>query len=81
MTLAEAKKRRYGVWAGRPKGTPYDSGRCAYEIYNDATMIARQCSRTAGQGLNGLFCYQHAIIVQKEIEGERQLAEVKSRSL
>ena len=79
-TSTEAKKYRYGCWAGNPNGKKYVPDRCAYELFNEASFIPRQCSRKNGQGLNGLFCYQHAEIVLKEIKAKSYLADFKARN-
>jgi len=62
-TLEEAKKYRYNTWAGNPNGTPYDPTRCAYEIFKNFT--AWQCTRKNGYGPGGLYCKQHAKIVER----------------
>lgn len=57
-TLEEAKKHRYGEWAGNPRGYPYKTGFCAYGVYDP--YIEHQCNRKNGHGLSGLYCKQHA---------------------
>jgi hypothetical protein len=54
----DAEGIRYGIWAGNPSGVPYKPGNCAYEIFEH--FGGRQCSRTSGYGLEGLYCWQHA---------------------
>ena len=59
-TLAEAKKYRYGEWAGNDKGRPYDPSRCAAEVCpNDRAPIPYQCHKKPGKGPDGLFCATH----------------------
>jgi len=60
-------KRRYGAWAGNPKGQPEDPEKCIVEVY-DQGLIPRQCSRKRGYGENGLYCKQHA----KRLETDKQ---------
>jgi len=59
-TLKEAKKRKYGDWAGDPGGQPYDESRCAYAVWPDYIMHSIQCSRYNGHGPDGLYCKQHS---------------------
>jgi len=60
-TLEDAQKYRYGAWSGMPKGTKYQDGRCAYEVWNGPRgMTASQCSFKNGHGPHGLFCKTHA---------------------
>ena len=55
------RTRRYGVWAGRPAGTPRDPARCAQEIRSrHVGDVGRQCTRRRGLGPGGEFCAQHA---------------------
>lgn len=53
-------KRRYGNWAGNPKGHPEDLERCIESVYRTSHYISGQCSRRRGWGLNGYFCLQHS---------------------
>ncbi len=62
-TRKEAEKYRYGTWAGNPKGNKYRAGKCAYEVWAD--FIAHQCSRNWGHGPDGLYCKQHARILER----------------
>lgn len=64
-TLEEARKYQYGTWAGNPNGNKYQENNCAYEI-EDRFVIFCQCSRPNGHGINGLYCKQHAKIIEKE---------------
>jgi hypothetical protein len=57
-TLDEARKYRYGQWAGNEKGHAFDPGCCAYELYRG--WLPSQCSRKPGTGPGGIFCAQHA---------------------
>jgi len=62
-TLKEARKHKYGAWAGNPRGImDYMEGYCASEIYlpSDCKDISYQCSRKNGYGPRGLYCKQHA---------------------
>ena len=63
-TVEDARKYRYGAWAGRPNGMPYKEGSCAYKVQSRWIFI--QCSRKNGYGPGGLYCKQHAKKVEKE---------------
>jgi len=52
--------RRYGRWAGNPKGYPEDPERCIERVLPKGEWISRQCQRKRGYGLDGLYCKQHA---------------------
>ena len=58
LTKREAKKIRYGAWAGNPSGSPYNEKYCAYSV-SDNFFRLRQCSRKNGYGPDGLYCRQH----------------------
>jgi len=53
-------EKRYGVWAGNPKGVPEDITRCYEEVYVELSHLFRQCLRKRGYGKDGLYCQQHA---------------------
>ena len=63
-TPEEAKKYRYNVWGGNPKGNPFHEGDCAYEYELLENWLTRQCSRKACAGPNNLYCKQHAKAVK-----------------
>lgn len=55
------KERRYGQWAGNPKGTPEDPECCIEEVWpTQGGWSPYQCSRKRGHGPDGLYCKQHA---------------------
>ena len=54
----DIEPRRYGSWAGNPKGTKEDVQLCVKEVWHN--MMAAQCARKRGHGPNGLYCKQHA---------------------
>ena len=60
-TFEEARKYKYGSWAGNPRGRKYDEQHCAYEVWGE--FRAYQCSRKNGHGINELYCRQHARMV------------------
>ena len=64
-TIEEARKFKYGAWAGNPSGNRYNSKRCAYEVWGEFNEY--QCSRKKGHGINDLYCKQHAKKV-REVE-------------
>ena len=54
--------RRYGAWAGFPKGHARNVDNCAEQVYsNDREMRSYQCNRKKGHGYRGEFCKQHAL--------------------
>lgn len=55
------KERRYGQWAGNPKGMKERPEDCIWEVWpSGRMMIPYQCSRKRGHGPDGLYCKQHA---------------------
>lgn len=50
--------RRYGEWAGNPRGFPENLALCVHEVFSG--WYGRQCTRRRGHGLDGLYCKQHA---------------------
>lgn len=52
--------RKYGIWAGNPKGIPEDKTRCIKEVYDSTGWHAYQCKKKRGHGPDGLYCKQHA---------------------
>ena len=53
--------RRYGNWAGNPKGNPENKTRCIKEVWPSSRgWVPYQCSRKRGYGKDGLYCKQHA---------------------
>jgi len=62
-TRKEARQYLYGRWAGNPKGTKWREGHCAYEISISFGYFC-QCSRKMGYGVEGLYCKQHAKIIE-----------------
>ena len=59
-TKEEARKYRYGEWAGNPKGTRYYEDKCAYEVWGSRGFLSAQCSKKNGHGPDGLYCKVHA---------------------
>lgn len=53
--------RRFGKWAGNPKGHREDVTCCVCSVaVGERSQLFRQCSRKRGYGRDGLFCKQHA---------------------
>lgn len=53
--------RRYGEWAGNPKGFPENIAFCVEEVQASGTWPHyHQCNRKRGHGPDGLYCKQHA---------------------
>ena len=63
-TLEEALKYKYNRWAANPKGDSYRMGYCAYEVW--WAVSSYQCSRKSGYGPDGLYCKQHAKMVERQ---------------
>jgi hypothetical protein len=52
--------RRYGVWAGDPRGDREDPARCREEVWpTGRSMIPHQCRRPRGHGPDGAYCSVH----------------------
>jgi len=64
-TLKEARRYRYGVWAGNLDGDEYDPARCAYEARYKSIrgLRGQQCSRVLLAPPGYLYCLQHARIM------------------
>ena len=60
--------RRYGEWAGNPKGNPEDTARCIESVPDSGGWIPHQCSRKRGHGPNGEWCKQHGKREEKRRE-------------
>ena len=65
-TLEDARKRRYGEWAGNPRGHAFDPMYCAYEVPENRGWSYRQCGRRPGKGPAGLYCGTHANVLVRE---------------
>lgn len=53
--------KRYGSWAGDPKGNPENPERCIKEVWpRSGSWTPYQCTRPRGHGPDGLYCRQHA---------------------
>lgn len=55
--------RRYGRWAGQPKGMAEHEGHCIASVYSGGRFISSQCGRKRGHGPNDEFCKQHARMI------------------
>jgi len=65
--MSTPKNKRYGEWAGNPKGTAEDKKRCAMEVWpSSGGWIPYQCLRRRGQGPKGEYCRQHAAMLAHE---------------
>jgi hypothetical protein len=54
-------ERRYGQWAGSPRGHAEDPTRCVEGVWvHFRGMLESQCGRKRGHGPNGEYCKQHA---------------------
>ncbi len=64
-TIKEAKAYRYHKWAGNPNGRAYKEGFCSWQVWEVGRAItSHQCSRKNGHGPAGLYCRQHAKMVE-----------------
>lgn len=62
------KERRYGCWSGKPEGTSEDKTRCIVSVAERGrSVLFNQCCRKRGYGQDGLFCKQHALMIEKGI--------------
>lgn len=67
--------RRYGEWAGNPKGTKEDPARCVEEVCGaDRWPVFHQCRRKRGYGPGGAYCRQHGKRQQEREERDRTSA-------
>ena len=66
-TKAQARRRRYGFLQ-----IPWRSHWCAYPIAPKSSVInvRYQCLRSPGHGPDGLYCRQHARMVDKQLNGK-----------
>ena len=65
--------RRYGEWAGNPKGYPEDKTRCVEPVTERGMYIQHQCSRKRGHGPDGELCRQHAAIYERRINRQEAI--------
>lgn len=66
-------ERRYGQWAGNPKGRAEDPSRCIKEIYlnnRGGSANQYQCLRKRGHGPEGLYCKQHDPVARQARQEE-----------
>jgi hypothetical protein len=50
--------RRYGQWAGDPRGVPEDMTCCVQSVWE--RCMEHQCLRKRGFGIDSYYCRQHA---------------------
>lgn len=62
-TLGEAKVYRYGDLGRGKCGDLYRDNRCAYAVWDK--WNDHQCYRKKGHGPSGLYCKQHAKVLEK----------------
>lgn len=73
-TIEEARQYKYRQWAGNPNGNPYRNGFCAWEVWpNDRGGLPHQCHKKSGYGINGLYCKQHAKILDGTYNMEKKI--------
>lgn len=53
-------RERYGRWSGNEKGVTANKKNCAAEVFDQKSMIPRQCAKRGGHGPNLVYCKQHA---------------------
>jgi len=61
LTRKQAEKQTYGHY--RPR--LFRAEKCAWELYTDYGQ--QQCSRAPGHGPDGLYCRQHARMVERHV--------------
>lgn len=67
-------KRVYGVWTGNPKGISEDETKCIKEVWPRGRAdgwFPWQCQRKRGYGFEGLYCKQHARMIEERWDEER----------
>jgi hypothetical protein len=62
--------RRYDKWAGNPRGIRESAARCVAQVADSTGFHFLQCGRRRGHGPDGLFCKQHA----RMIDGGRRVS-------
>ena len=55
--------RRYDTWPGNPRGLVEIRTQCVVEVSTNWGLHRYQCARKRGHGPDGLFCKQHAKMV------------------
>ena len=72
--------RRYGGWAGNPKGCQEDTTLCIESVYPTGRgAIPHQCGRKRGFGSTGEYCNQHSPEVVKA-KADKAAAAYEARS-
>ena len=65
-TIAAARERRYGRSDGWYTPSRYKPLHCAWEVSEPPYYLdSHQCSRSTGHGPDGLYCKQHARMVER----------------
>ncbi len=60
-------KRIYGTWAGNPMGDIENDTQCVVEVSTrERWAHYHQCFRKRGYGQSGLYCKQHAALLEKK---------------
>lgn len=62
--------RIYGQSAANPRGDKERKDNCLAEPYSCHSFVSMQCTRKRGHGPDGLFCKQHAKMIEKAKEKE-----------
>ena len=76
MTTPTREPRRYGQWAGNPKGSLERPDLCIEEVRERDGWYHYQCSRPRGYGTDGLYCKQHD---PETIKARREAASLASK--
>ena len=58
--------RHYGKWICDPKGRRENKNNCIWEIFPKGHWTPYQCTRKRGYGPGGLYCKQHAKMVEAD---------------
>lgn len=70
-TIEEARKHRYGAWAGWPKGSPFDPANCIEEVCGSGRGATfHQCGRRPQK--DSPFCVAHDPEKKAKRDAERQ---------
>ncbi len=79
-TPEEAETWRYGMWEGKPEGVLYNPKKCAVAVTSDdfghvstsGLKIPYQCLSKPGYGPHGMFCGEHARMIDLALRFARQ---------
>jgi len=84
-TLSSLHSKKYGDWAGNPRGTPADPSRCCERAGGYGRgEIPHQCSKKRGYGPEKAYCKQHdpaSVKARRDAEAARYEKHMAGRRL